>query len=155
MSTYLWPFGVCYSKLFNLNQAIICSSFPVCPAPHPRELPWPDPHHPQGLRAGLLHPHDGGVLRAVGSAGEGGGCQTVQVSSQQKHIERKPIKRNITKALQEHRFVTFEVLCTHKSSNSIYGSHKCMTFSLPPASLNHPLTAPMPLNLEQGLFSSH
>ncbi len=39
----------------------------------------------------------------MGSAGEGGGCQTVQVSSQQKHIERKPIKRNITKALLEHR----------------------------------------------------
>ena len=91
------------SKLFNLNWAILYSSLLVRPATHPRELPWPDPHHPQGLRAGLLHPHDGGVLRAVGSAGEGGGCQAVQVSSQQKHRERKAIKRNITKALPEHR----------------------------------------------------
>lgn len=41
-------------------------SFPVHPAAQPRQLPWPDPHHPQGLRPGLLHPHDGGVLRAVG-----------------------------------------------------------------------------------------
>lgn len=30
-----------------------------------------------------------------------------------------------------------------------------MTFSLPPASLNHPLTARMPLNVEQGLFILH
>lgn len=89
-------------KWFNLNQVILCSPFPVRPAPHPRELPWSDPYNPQGLRSGLLHQHDGRELRAVGPAGEGGGCQTVQVSSQQKHTERKPIKRNITKALPEH-----------------------------------------------------
>lgn len=99
------------TKLFHLSQVILCSSFPVHPAPHPRELPWPDPHHPQGLRAGLLHPHDGGVLRAVGSAGEGGGCQTVPVSSQQKRRERKPIKRNITKALPEHRDLSHSRCC--------------------------------------------
>lgn len=92
MSTYFWPFYVHVipdSKLFNVNQVIPHSSFPVRPAPHPGELPWPDPHHPQGLRAGLLRPHDGGVLRAVGSAGEGGRRQAVQVSSQQKRRETK------------------------------------------------------------------
>lgn len=113
---------------FELYQMRLYLCFPVCLAPHSRKFPWPDSHHSKVIWAGLLHPHDGGKLWAVGSAGEGGWCQTVQVSSQQKLREKTDWTKYSTSFTRPWRFVTFKVLHMHRSRNSIYRDHKCMTF---------------------------
>lgn len=50
------------------------------------------------------------------------------------------------------RFVTFKVRCKHKGRNSIHGSCKCMTYLLPPASLNHPLDSCHAFECRTGAF---